>query len=603
MKKYLERNDNSTKLEHWLDKAVPNTLTSFSITSSSSFVNTGSLFLGFQRLSSLTTLSMCTELLFTDDSFTITLQSLTHLRQFNYTYPCDAVQASWKDLFRYCPSCELYHRRMTTKTYNRLLPMPALPPHIQEFNFSMDEPKFQHQRIDSNVSDSRLDLKDKTVYSLGFMKSKSDDIKLGYNQRYSRPWWPDNLRKLDFSRCTVYNSYFDVPPNLEDLVIAYPLGPNEIKIPGSDPVLDEDKQWFPNSLKNLEIQGVPYHACCEIQESPNEKISSWMRYTNKLIKRVPKHLEHFTVNSFQVPANEALVTLQQQVGKSLKTWTVRLLSPQKPKESGYTGIELYASAYFPAIELGIYVDADILKSWVDTFNNNAIRETQSYETTPLMLRKATEGMVALEKLEVHINSQHYNICQAIWRGRFGLSEPKASAASSKDKDKSTLCINNNLNLKHELDDDDKVPTIGHEPKRQKYSYANGLDNASGLSATALMQPDSIGSRDKGKGVVRNFEYSNGTTTTSEPSSQSSLSQNIKDESLTSNSSMDKQGDEITMESNGRQRSDQSLGSNNITRHRIVESRKPTGHPKTEIVYWNNSCCGKRCLGWNRYQAD
>ncbi|KAG0013243.1 hypothetical protein BGZ80_011210, partial [Entomortierella chlamydospora] len=439
---------------------------------------------------------MCTELLFMDESFISALGNLTHLQQFDYMYPCDSVQPAWRDLFRYCSSCELYHRRMATKTYTRKLLMPVLPSQIRQFSFSMDEPRFRHQRIENNDQSNQYssDRGDNTKFWLCLWKANEADAqntsssvgvdgsdqdtdhKSGVGSMQGsmpRSWWPKNLTRLDLSRCAVFDSRFDVPSQLKELVIAYPLEPNEIQVEGSDSRLEEDKQWFPESLVSLEVHGAPYHVSCEIYDNPSGNVASWMSYTNTMLKRVPRYLEHFIITSFQVPDTDALNALQARVGKTLKTWAVKLLCPQQPKKSGHSSLQLYTPIVYVEDDDDAFNDDDEEEnddnwwSWMGMGSDDSdldfyqespssrasgrafrrqqsgwsglngssnshspgqeemrhLTESEQYSVTPVMLRNATKGMVVLEKLEVHVNFQHYRFCQSIWKDRLGLSEP------------------------------------------------------------------------------------------------------------------------------------------------------------------------------------
>lgn len=229
--------------------------------------------------------------MFTDESFLVALGSLKHLRQFVYIFPCDPVQPAWRDLFRYCSSCELYHRRVTTKTYLRELLMPELPHQIQDFVFEMDEPKFQHIRVDTVEQNHHgIDRAENTTFTLSLWKPDTKpkcssaattnpmEEWCGFDLSPGeiRSWWPENLTRLDLSKSLITYLCFDVPPKLKELVISYPLEPNEIVTHGTTDVLEEDKQWFPKSLVVLEVHGVPYHASCEMHDSASAKATSWM---------------------------------------------------------------------------------------------------------------------------------------------------------------------------------------------------------------------------------------------------------------------------------------------------------------------------------------
>lgn len=256
-------------------------------------VTGGVLLYGFRRLENLTMLAMCSDQLFVDESFTAALGTLVHLRRLIYTFPCDPIQPAWRDLFRYCSSCELYHRINATKNYTRQLLMPQLPNQITDFTFAMDEIQFQKIRVDPQDQYRRsLSRTESTRFCLSLWKTgykdrvdNSDRLEssawCGFDlaPEAARSWWPENLTRLDLSSCTVVDSMFDVPPRLCELVIGYPLLPKELPESEANPDLDSWKrQWFPQTLVSLEVQGVPYHASCEMQDDPELKVKAWMVY-------------------------------------------------------------------------------------------------------------------------------------------------------------------------------------------------------------------------------------------------------------------------------------------------------------------------------------
>ncbi|KAF9350646.1 hypothetical protein BGX26_011215 [Mortierella sp. AD094] len=713
-----------TKLESWLQAAVPKTITSFSISSSSDFgmngllllpeslttlVTGGALFIAFSQLSNLTRLTMCTELLFTDESLVSALGNLTHLQQFDYTYPCDPVQPAWRDLFRYCSSCELYHRRMATKTYTRKLLMPVLPSQIRQFSFSMDEPRFRHHRIDSYDQNNQhsFDRGDNTRFWLCLWKAGETDVQNtngsddvdNCNQDHDhdhengvdsmqgsmpRSWWPENLTRLDLSRCVVLGSQFDIPSQLKELVIAYPLEPNEIQVEGSDSKLEEDKQWFPESLMSLEVHGAPYHACCEIQDNPSGNVASWMNYTNTMLKRVPRHLEHFIITSFQVPDTEAMNSLQARVGKTLKTWTVKLLCPQQPKKSGHSSLQLYAPIIYVEDDASDDEEEENWWSWMEMDSDDSdldfyrespssrassraarrqqstgsgiggsgsnyspgqeemrhLAESEQYAVTPVMLRNAVKGMTVLEKLEVHVNFQHYRYCRSIWKDRLGLSEPisvdvfgnaakdstdltQDGSNSRSSKDRSSLSswlpssktptLKKNIHLHDSNDDVLDLVTKYRLMKKRK------LSREEQLVQDTLRLTQSI--EEKGKSVYRGGATSSsasrflssvdikGKGKKVESSSLEAESLSLdggwsalelelsEDEDVAANSSSDSIVEHIQSFSKSTGNSDNS--NNSKINRKILGHGKVTGCPTTKIVYWNNSCCGRRCLGWIR----
>ncbi|KAF9171923.1 hypothetical protein BGX20_006673 [Mortierella sp. AD010] len=718
-----------TKLDHWLRAAVPKTITSFSISSSSDFgmdgllllpeslttltisrcprLTGGTLFITFNHLSNLTRLTMCTELLFTDESFISALGNLTHLQQFDYMYPCDSVQPAWRDLFRYCSSCELYHRRMATKTYTRKLLMPVLPPQIRQFNFSMDEPRFRHQRIENSDQNNQFNSdRDNTKFWLCLWKADEADpqntnssvgvdsgdqgsdhkSEVGSMQgSMPRSWWPENLTRLDLSRCAVFDSRFDVPSQLKELVIAYPLEPNEIQMEGSDSKLEEDKQWFPESLVSLEVHGAPYHVSCEIYDNPSGNVASWMNYTNTMLKRVPRHLEHFIITSFQVPDTDALNALQARVGKTLKTWVVKLLCPQRPKKSGHSSLQLYTPAVYVENNDNVFNDDEGVEEMVDdswwswmgmssddsdldfyqespssrasgrvfrrqrsgwsSLNGSSnihsprqeetrhLTDSEQYSVTPVMLRNATKGMVVLEKLEVHVNFQHYRFCQSIWKDCLGLSEPVSvdvfgndardltnltpagsssriskgkSSSSSLFSPSSTPTLKMNVHLRDSGEDVLDLVTkyrlkkkkLSPEDLLTQYQYAPSLLQRIEEKEKGVYREAHLGSKflppvdikGKGKKVESSLSLDGGWSPLKDEEDEY--------EGMTANPPFDSILEHFESFSKSKGDSNGNSGSNNIS-SKILEHGKVRGCPTTKIVYWNNSCCGKRCLGWSR----
>lgn len=166
--------------------------------------------------------------------------------------------------------------------------MPELPDQIQDFTFEMDELKFQQSRIETFEQNRHgLDRKD-IRYAVTLWKandstaaqSSATHTWCGFDlaQDEVRSWWPANLTRLDLSKAIITGSTFDVPCQLQELVIAYPLEPNEVLMTSGDlsGLSVEEKQWYPESLSTLEIRGVPYHVSCVIHDEFESKIKSWM---------------------------------------------------------------------------------------------------------------------------------------------------------------------------------------------------------------------------------------------------------------------------------------------------------------------------------------
>ncbi|KAI8604939.1 hypothetical protein EDD21DRAFT_364962 [Dissophora ornata] len=649
---HMVDSEQGSVLDHWLRAAVPKNLTTFSISRSADFglngllslpkhlktlkitrcpkITGGVLFMGFQHLSNLTSLTVCSEVMFTDESFVAALSSLKHLHQLTYIYPCDPVQPAWRDLFRYCSSCELYHRRVTTKTYTRKLLIPELPHQIQDFSFEMDETKFQHLRVDSFDQNSHgFDRTDNTKHSLALWKAgsalgettsissqTSDWCGFDLSRSQPRSWWPDNLTRLNLSKTVVTNARFDVPPRLTELIIAYPLEPNEITDNGELPKLEEDKQWFPCSLMTLEVHGVPYHVSCDLQDNPSGKASGWMAYIDKMLKMVPHQLEHLTINSFQVPDAVAMTTMRDRVQKSLKTWKVRLLCPQRPRENGFSSLQLYAPMVYvdessdgdmdedddlgddySSSDGSDFWDEEVYPSSDSDEEMSALRQArvfhnhyghigraqlrqfaesvsaEQYDVTPIRLRETTKGMKVLEKLEVEVNYQHYKFCRAIWKGNLGLSEPTAPVGKqtaygkmgeSGSKEVAAAVLS------------EGVDGESHVMKKQR---------TEGSSAEPSTRVDK-----KGKGKAVEIDVGPSWTVVDGDKVEHYESP------AASSSSSSSQGIGTKRAWEG---SDTSSSSQDVAQSRLMGHVKSGSLPKTEIRYWNNSCCGKRCLGWIR----
>ncbi|KAG0366100.1 hypothetical protein BGZ54_005817 [Gamsiella multidivaricata] len=652
----MNEREHGSMLDHWLRAAVPQGLTSFSISRSADFgingllslpktlktlkisrcprVTGGTLMTGFWHLANLTSLTICSDIMFTDESFTIALSSLEHLRHVIYIYPCDPIQPAWRDLFRYCSSCELYHRRVTTKTYRRSLLMPELPSQIQDFTFEMDEPRFQHIRLDTFEPDHHgFGRTDNAKFSLSLWKAGavSDTANIASCQMNDwcgfelsgselRSWWPENLTRLDLSKSVVTDGRFDVPSRLEELIMSYPLEPNEIIVDESPVKFEEDKQWFPSSLTTLEVRGAPYHVSCEMQESPTEKVTMWMAYINKMLKKVPRQLEHLTISSFQIPDADAMTLMKDRVQKTLKTWKVRLLCPQRPKQGGFSTSQLYspiiyvdessdeegrdftaissddydsddsddseASFYVPEGPISRRIQRALYHQGVNSARA-ALRQfvdaatAEQYDVTPVMLREAIRGMSVLERLDVEVNYQHYRSCRAMWKGNLGLSESTSSAAKRGVRGKEAGISNDSV---ADIDNEDGIAKHeGYRSKRQRIgkmassftfsastSMANNFRTADTEGCEEVARPEKKDRKGKGRKVECDDDRPR-PITVSESKRPWEEDSEIEDSS-----------------------SQQDFALNQLMGHGKMGRR-----PKTEIRYWNNSCCGKRCLGWIR----
>ncbi|KAG0272927.1 hypothetical protein BGZ95_011282 [Linnemannia exigua] len=694
-----------TMLDHWLRATTPKGLVKFSISSSADFglngllslprtlttlkisrcprINGGVLLIGFQHLSNLTSLTVCSELLFTDETFLIALRTLSQLKHLVYIYPCDAVQPAWRDLFRYCSSCELYHRRVTTKTYSRTLLMPELPDQIQDFTFEMDEPRFQESRIETFEQNRHgLDRRD-IRYAIALWKT--DDTTStrsaaapwpGFDlaQGGIRSWWPANLTRLDLSKSAVTGSTFDVPSQLQELVIAYPLEPKEIPATGGDGsyLSVEEKQWYPESLSKLEILGVPYHVPCVLHDESDSKIKAWMAYTNKMLRTVPRHLEHLTTSSFQIPDTDAMAAMKGRVQDTLRTWKVRLLCPQRPRLSAFTILQLYAPFNYVDDESGEDEDEEevtVLTSGEDTDSDSSMEymasyrprgdlsinqrrlrvstaqalqarrparptlgqtrplgqtttstgrqggqggqaamgsATDQYDVTPVMLRHSVRNMKVLETVDVYVNYQHFRHCRANWKGNLSLTEPAPIIPLPRP--------NNNGNKEEEgrREGGYHADHNGSHPRKKLKSIlkrpgASWTTTVIASNGSPFGLPVGSPVDRKGKGRAQDVEDLKGKGRKVEFSPQQ---QHISRDEV-------RAGQESLLQDKGKGvKRDRDEGHDHSSCLDSQEqSSLPTAvpgigvgvrsgrQPKMTLRYWNNSCCGERCLGWGRVHLD
>ncbi|KAF9925814.1 hypothetical protein FBU30_004463 [Linnemannia zychae] len=689
-----------TMLDHWLRAATPKGLVKFSISNSADFglngllslpqaittlkisrcpkINGGVLHLGFQHLSNLTSLTVCSELMFTDETFSIALKSLRHLTHFVYIYPCDAVQPVWRDLFRYCSSCELYHRRITTKTYSRTLLMPELPDQIQDFTFEMDEPRFQELRVETFEQNRHgLDRRD-IRYALTLWKANDPVIAQSCTTAWCgfdlapnkvRSWWPANLTRLDLSKSVITGSMFDVPPQLQELVIAYPLEPKEMtSLNGCESdTTTEDNQWYPDTLLTLEIRGVPYHVPCVIVDDSDSKVNAWMAYVNKMLKMVPQHLQHLITNSFQVPEAESMAAMKERVQNSLITWKVRLLCPQRPRQSGHSMLQLYAPFIYVGDESGeddeedemeIEEESTALSSDEESESDSSLdfmesilgrREfginrqrrrrqqaqrqarptlgqtrpirragghpgpignlagmesllaAEQYDVTPVMLRQVVKGMKVLESLEVYVNYQHYRLCRANWKGNLSLSEPIPTILSP------TYANNHHNGGMIEEMDGDHGPENNDRPQK-KLKVSVKRSNASLMTGSASSIAIEGSSRTDQMEMRRNLENLKGKGKKIDVSLQplgeslNSFKHNpaSNDPQAIGKGKGVKRGHEDDNEDTSLYTEAESL---TAAIPGTGMSARTGNQPMTSLRYWNNSCCGERCLGWGSIHQD
>ncbi|KAG0343264.1 hypothetical protein BG004_005422 [Podila humilis] len=494
-------------------------------------VTGGVLLYGFRRLENLTMLAMCSDQLFVDESFTAALGTLAHLRCLIYTFPCDPVQPAWRDLFRYCSSCELYHRISATKNYTRQLLMPQLPNQITDFTFAMDEIQFQKIRVDAQDQYRRSQSRtENTRFCLNLWKANYKDREEDKDGHTSsswcgfdlavepvRSWWPENLCRLDLSNCTVDGAKFDVPPRLRELVIGYPLQPRELAESESNPNLDSlQRRWFPDTLVSLEVQGVPYHASCEMQDEPEEKVNAWMAYAETILGMVPHSLEELTFSCFQVPQSNALEKMASRTAHSLREWTIRLLCPQRPRLSGYTPMQLYSPVIFveDSSDDDMY-ESDVMDSEDENFHQMMAERIQrrlsrealryyvtmaeadiqdTYDETPVRIRNVCKILRVLKTLNVDVNFQHFKYCVSRWKDDMGLTEPIKRTPMFEP-------------IAQDTSDEENDATMRFGIKRQKTSSGRNVGR-SGVdrdhprpTATFVQTPLSMSANGKGKGKM------------------------------------------------------------------------------------------------------
>lgn len=311
-----------------------------------------------------------------------------------------------------------------------------------------------------------------------------------------------------------------------------------------------------------------------------------------MVTMVPQQLEEFTINSYQVLEVESMAALGRRVQNSLKRWKVRLLCPQRPKPSGFSPLQLYAPINLEGDtsdseemeyslpsdnfeydsdtegEMDIEVESN---SSVESFDMETGHSTseqttnysahlnhgqavlrqyaeylmaEQYDVTPVMLRNAAKGMRVLEKLDVEVNYQHYRFCSTFWKGNLGLSEPAATFCATAGSEESSEDWGE-AERTHDSEDDEEESDMEDRPVSSFRMDRKGKGKAM----------ESTGLDVKGKGKKVEVEES--------------------------------------QEEQGREKTGVDLMGHQGRAVRL----------KTEIGYWNNSCCGKSCMGWIRTQQN
>lgn len=372
---------------------------------------------------------------------------------------------------------------------------------------------------------------------------------------------------------------------------------------------------------------------------------------------VPRQLEHLTTSSFQVPEADSMAAMNERVQNNLKTWKVRLLCPQRPRESGYSMLQLYAPFIYVDDESGedeeeeVEEDIAVLSSGDDTDSDSSMDYTESflrrgelvadrlrrrrqqaqrqarptlgqtrplgqttshqgsqgvqtamgslsaaekYDVTPVMLRQAVKDMKVLESLEVYVNYQHFRLCRANWKGSLGLFEPPLVVA---------LPTPNGNNEEKERDGDHVDQGESHPRKKLKSILKRPTGTASGGSTPAGLSMDRKGkgrAHDDPKGKERKANLSSQHPETSWDG--------IEGVDVVLEAGRQDKGKGVKR---GRDDGDHDLDGQ-VQSLATTTSATGIGGPvrgggrgaaKTSLRYWENSCCGERCLGWGRVHLD
>lgn len=369
---------------------------------------------------------------------------------------------------------------------------------------------------------------------------------------------------------------------------------------------------------------------------------------------VPFQLEHLTISSLQVPEAESMATMKERVKKSLKIWKVRLLCPQRPRQAAFSVLQLYAPFIYvddessededeeaeediAVLSSGEDTDSDSSMDYMESFLRRgelaadrlrrrrqqaqrqarptvgqtrplgqstnyqgspgahtalgSLSAAEEYDVTPVMLRQAVKDMKVLESLEVYVNYQHYRLCRANWKGNLSLSEPPAIITSP------TL-NSNNISEEEERDGNHVCQDETHSRKKPKSILKRPTGAASGVSTPAGSSVDRKGkgrAHDDLKGKGRKVDFSplqpegtrDGSDSVMEIGRQDK-GKGVKRGRDDGDDAVDAQGQFLAVTT-----SLSGIGGG-------VGGRGPA---KTSLHYWDNSCCGERCLGWGRVHID
>lgn len=376
-----------------------------------------------------------------------------------------------------------------------------------------------------------------------------------------------------------------------------------------------------------------------------------------MLKLIPRQLEHLTTSSFQVPEADSMAAMKERVQKSLKTWKVRLLCPQRPRQSGYSMLQLYAPFIYVDDESGEdeeeEVEEDIadLSSGDDTDSDSSMDYMESflrrgelaadrlrrrrqqaqrqarptmgqtrplgqtashqgsqdvqatmgslsaaekYDVTPVMLRQAIKNMKVLDSLEVYVNYQHYRLCRANWKGNLSLSEPPLGNAMPKP----------NINNEEEEGDSDHVDQGEvHPRKKLKSILKRPTGTVSGGSAPVGSPVDR-----KGKGRAHDDPKGKGKKAYSSSQHQAASWDGIGGLDVVLETGRQDKGKGVKRgREDGEHDLDGQVQSLAVVTPVIGMGGDVRGGgrgvTKTSLRYWENSCCGERCLGWGRIHLD
>lgn len=310
---------------------------------------------------------------------------------------------------------------------------------------------------------------------------------------------------------------------------------------------------------------------------------------------VPHNLKQLTLHCFQVPQVSSLNLMTARCAHSLKEWTLRLLCPQRPRDSGYTPMQLYSPVIFvdeDSSDDDLY-DSDGLDSDGEEYyqlmanrlqrrlSRDALRDyaavaeadiQDTYDETPIRIRNACKRLNRLRTINVDVNFQHYKYCSARWSGDMGLTEP------TKPLPGGVFCLDTFEDEDEDGDEDNILEVKRGQHAKQSQNVNDGLTFE--------------GSADRSKkGKVRTEESSMGNSATVKGKGKA------VDRGRTEGPIEDFSTSVISSTGSG------ACYVHGIHSNSLYNQLQPRVEPKAEVRYWHNSCCGKRCLGWIRVRQD